>query len=528
MAAIASSGAGGGNELFAEPAEALPLISQGAAVGAKAAAAGATHAAAAVPRTAAATPFDAAVEAAMIALLEQDTAATMTSATSATTHAAGADAAVASVVTEEAQSTQDLTRVGEQVTSSGLYPGVGRAMPPAASLASPASPMTQPLTPTPPHSAPPPQQQQSPVTAQHQQAPPASTSTASPRADSALPRSNPPTATLATTPGSAAPQPSPAATASFGGASTSGRAGVQMLGGPHGFPAPQAPGSPLPLDPPRPPVPQPPMPQPRPHDPRLRHLPPPSWTRPPLSEDSKKAQQQYKELIKDIEAHNSWRPDSGDPAAVTDYNSEANVLNTWKAQLEGQLNSWDTHYEPSSSPAEDANMPPSPAPAPPHSPHPRNEPQIRQETAGAPGQWNAELNHPQPNTEYIVNGGKYIFYTDENGLTRVIELNLNDPIPRGPRTSFDPPGMEPGDHAGHGVPRRLGGPGELINLTAQDAHANLSPVRIVENEWWRIYQATGHLNAEIEIVRDAVGRPLKYIYEWQDINGDWLVREIFN
>ncbi len=88
--------------------------------------------------------------------------------------------------------------------------------------------------------------------------------------------------------------------------------------------------------------------------------------------------------------------------------------------------------------------------------------------------------------------------------------------------------MAPGDHAGHGVPRRLGGPGELINLTGQDANVNLSPVRVVENEWWRIYQATGHLNAEIEIVRDAIGRPLKYIYEWQDISGDWVMREIFN
>ena len=73
-----------------------------------------------MPHTAAATPFDAAVQAAMIALLEQDTAASMTSATSATTHGAGADASVASVVTEEAQSTQNLTRVGEQVSSGAV------------------------------------------------------------------------------------------------------------------------------------------------------------------------------------------------------------------------------------------------------------------------------------------------------------------------------------------------------------------------------------------------------------------------
>ncbi len=520
MAATGSPGAGGSNELFAEPATALPLISQGAAVGSKAATAGATHAASALPPSAAATPFDAAVQAAVMALHEQDAAASMTSATSSTTHAAGADASVASVVSEEGQSAQSLTRVGEQVSSSGLYNGYASAMPLAASV-----PSTGGGPPGGGGGSPPVADLMRPTVA-----PPAPPSTPPATPGSGSPGSGAPAHQAMPVP-SSAPTPAVVAPASTGVAApsvtapapTAGRGTIQMLGGPHGLgPAPQAPGLPIPLDP------GPPVPQPRPHDPRLRHLPPPSWTRPPPSENSNKAQEQYKELIKDIEAHNSWRPDSGDPTAVADYNSEANWLNTWKTQLEGQLNSWDAQYTPSSSPAVDANTPPWTGPEPPQTSHPRNGPNVQQQTAGTPGQWNEALNHPQPNTEYVVNGGKYIYYTDENGLTRVIEINLNDPVSPGPRTSFDPPGMSLGDHAGHGVPKRLGGPGELINLTGQDAHVNLSPVKIIENEWWRIYQTTGHLDAEIEIVRDTIGRPLKYIYEWQDISGEWQMREILN
>ncbi len=137
MAATGSPGSGGSDELFAEPAVAQPLITQGAAIGSKAATGGASHAASSLPRTTATTPFDAAVQAALIALAQQDAAASMTSATSSSTHAAGADAAVTSVVTEEAQSAETLARVREKISSSGMYHGFAAAMPPAASVPSP-------------------------------------------------------------------------------------------------------------------------------------------------------------------------------------------------------------------------------------------------------------------------------------------------------------------------------------------------------------------------------------------------------
>ncbi len=293
MAATVSPGIGGSDELFAEPAEALPLIAQGATVGAKAATGGATHAASSLPgATAGSTPFDAAVQAALIALLEQDAAASMASATSSSTHAAGADASVASVVTEEAQSTQSLTRVGEQVSGSGMYRGYAATMPPAASMpstggGSPAgagggsSPVagsmmrppvvapaptsaaaaptpaqtvrplanTQPNSPAP--TQPPLAQLADPRQAQHGQTPQPPLSTEPPRArPSAPPAPGTPSPAIAGPPAPTSGPPLPA----------KGPSGVQLLGfGPPGLgPVPQAPPFPIPLDPePRPPLPDP-------------------------------------------------------------------------------------------------------------------------------------------------------------------------------------------------------------------------------------------------------------------------------
>lgn len=308
-----------------------------------------------------------------------------------------------------------------------------------------------------------------------------------------------------------------------------------MLGGPFGIgPAPLAPGAPIPLDPfPRPPVPQPPTP-PRPHDPRLRYPPRPSWTAPPRAEKSENAKKEYDRVIEDIKSHNSWRPDPSNAEAVDDYNSEAKWLNTWKSQLEGQLNGWKTQYTPSDLSPASAEAPLATAP-PPHSHHPENVPNepvpsggTRYEQSGKAKAWNAELNDPLPNTRYIVDGGRYIFDTDANGLPRQVWIQLDGAVSPGPDTGFRPQGMLIGDHAGHLVPKRLGGPGELIDLTAQQGNVNLSPVKMIENQWWSIYQNTNRLTSDITIIRDAAGRPIKYLYQWLDINGEIAEATIVN
>jgi hypothetical protein len=113
-----------------------------------------------------------------------------------------------------------------------------------------------------------------------------------------------------------------------------------MLGsGPGGAPlAPQFPG---PLDPQ-------PTPPPPPGNPPLRPAPIPSWASPPLPKSVEAAQKAYNELIKDIERHNSWRPDPNNWGAVQDYNQEAWYYNSLKAQLESQLDSSNVKYAPAS------------------------------------------------------------------------------------------------------------------------------------------------------------------------------------
>ncbi|WP_082958573.1 PPE domain-containing protein [Mycobacterium sp. E3198] len=121
-----------------------------------------------------------------------------------------------------------------------------------------------------------------------------------------------------------------------------GGPGAQMLGtGPGEMP--QAPPTPMPLAP-TPPVPPPPPPSPG--EPPLRPPPTPSWANPPVPKSVEAAQRAYEQLIKDIERHNSWRPDPTNLDAVNAYNQEAWTYNSWKSQLERQLNSADTHYTP--------------------------------------------------------------------------------------------------------------------------------------------------------------------------------------
>jgi Restriction endonuclease fold toxin 5 len=322
-----------------------------------------------------ATPFDAAVQAALIALAEQDAAASMASATSASTHAAGADASVASVVAEEAQSAESLSRVGEQLSSSGMYSGgSASAMPLAASVPSTGG-------------GPPGGGGGSPPVAGLMRPPVASPPTSTPSATpgTGMPGTGAPAHQAAPVP-SSAPTPAAVAPASTGAAAPSvgapapaGRGTIQMLGGPHGLgSAPQAPYSPLPLEPGQP-APPPPFPLP-PHNTPLQPPVPPSWANPPLEESAEKAKDQYKDLTKKIEQHNSWRPDPSDSNAVEWYNAEAKYYNEWKAQLEGQLWSWNKEYTPALT-AVNADVEPWTGPAPPPPPaHPHPNYQ-------GPGSW---------------------------------------------------------------------------------------------------------------------------------------------
>ncbi|WP_082956480.1 ribonuclease domain-containing protein [Mycobacterium sp. E787] len=140
-------------------------------------------------------------------------------------------------------------------------------------------------------------------------------------------------------PQSGPPGPPPPNSAGPGGP---GGPGAQMLGSGPGE-MPQAPPTPMPLAP-TPPVPPPPPPSPG--EPPLRPPPTPSWASPPVPKSVEAAQRAYEQLMKDIERHNSWRPDPTNLDAVNAYNQEAWTYNSWKSQLEGRLNSANTQFTP--------------------------------------------------------------------------------------------------------------------------------------------------------------------------------------
>jgi hypothetical protein len=168
------------------------------------------------------------------------------------------------------------------------------------------------------------------------------------------------------TPPPAAPQSGPPGPPP-GGNGPSGP-GAQMLGSGPGQ-APQAPPFPIPLDP-QPPIPPPPPP-PSPGNPPLRPPPPPSWAHPPIPKSVEATLKAYQDLISAIERHNSWRPDPANLEAVNAYNQEAWTYNSWKAQLEGELNSSNTQYTPVKD-AVRTDIPSwtQPAPEQPHAPAP--------------------------------------------------------------------------------------------------------------------------------------------------------------
>jgi hypothetical protein len=251
----------------------------------------------------------------------------------------------------------------------------------------------------------------------------------------------------------------------------------------------------------------------------------------PQFDDVQQTKDAYENLKRRIDAHNARVPAPGTESA---YNAEAASLNAEKAALEAKLRQLGVRLEPTGSPGT-TPAPRTPQPSPPPQGQPGWEPAepvpsggIRNVPSGRPGAWNPELNNPLPNTRYYVDGGRYIFDTDANGLTKVVRINLDGPVEPGARGSFVPPGMLPGDQAGHLVPARLGGPGELIDLTAQTQGNNLSTVKIIENQWAKILQQNGGLHSSISVVRDATGRPTMYYYQWIDQMGNVQIQRIPN
>lgn len=147
--------------------------------------------------------------------------------------------------------------------------------------------------------------------------------------------------------------------------------------------------------------------------------------------------------------------------------------------------------------------------------------------SGQKGSWNAELNKPEPNTAYVVDGNK-LFVTDDRGRTvfsggqyeraRAPSENTDKRHQYNQTTAgtraYDtdagkwgrsaPVERRVGDEGGHLQPAFLGGPGERINTVPQTAELN----RGAGSDW-----ARSEANMRRYLASDKSGNEIQYVCE---------------
>ncbi len=118
--------------------------------------------------------------------------------------------------------------------------------------------------------------------------------------------------------------------------------------------------------------------------------------------------------------------------------------------------------------------------------------------SGGKGNWNQELNRPEPNTRYLVDG-RFEFVTDAQGRVTHSEMLYDQSHLPGDRNEYQQriAGGEdrlPNDHGGHTFPAFAGAPGEGINITAMRDTLNAIGQRDYYNmeQEWRRMVAAGH------------------------------------
>ncbi|HFF8525196.1 TPA: DNA/RNA non-specific endonuclease, partial [Providencia rettgeri] len=132
--------------------------------------------------------------------------------------------------------------------------------------------------------------------------------------------------------------------------------------------------------------------------------------------------------------------------------------------------------------------------------------------SGGKGDWNKQLNKPEPNTIYKVDGNN-TYRTDSQGRVQSVEaklsLNTND------RNSYQQCkagkcGIA-GDEGGHLIGTRFNGPGEKINIVPMNSNLNRVEWKKMENSWAEALKNGKQVNVKIEPVYSGnSARPTKF------------------
>jgi filamentous hemagglutinin len=105
-------------------------------------------------------------------------------------------------------------------------------------------------------------------------------------------------------------------------------------------------------------------------------------------------------------------------------------------------------------------------------------------SSGSKGAWTKEINKPEPNTIYKVDGNKS-YQTDSLGRVEKVESNLS--LTKNDRNTYQQCvagkcGVS-GDEGGHLIASVFNGPGERLNLLPMNGNLNKGAWKVMENTW---------------------------------------------
>ncbi|MGN2425918.1 hemagglutinin repeat-containing protein [Klebsiella electrica] len=149
--------------------------------------------------------------------------------------------------------------------------------------------------------------------------------------------------------------------------------------------------------------------------------------------------------------------------------------------------------------------------------------------SGGKGNWSKELNNPQPNKVYHVDGDK-IYKTDAQARPSQVEATLSPNVKdrngyqqcKAGKCGFD------GDEGGHLIASIFNGPGEKLNLVPMDGNLNKAAWKQMENTWAKALGEGKEVKVNIQpsYIGDSV-RPEKFKVVYS-IDGGRPIEKVFN
>ncbi|HGN1708205.1 TPA: DNA/RNA non-specific endonuclease, partial [Providencia rettgeri] len=130
-----------------------------------------------------------------------------------------------------------------------------------------------------------------------------------------------------------------------------------------------------------------------------------------------------------------------------------------------------------------------------------NEQKVIEIKSGSKGDWNKQLNKPEPNTTYQVDGNK-TYKTDSQGRVETVEAKL--PLNSNDRNTYQQCKVGKcgvaGDEGGHLIATIFTGPGEKLNIVPMNSNLNRSEWKKMENSWAKALKEDKPVDVKIEPV----------------------------